>query len=73
MFYLHQAALEADGRISKAQALSLASTNLEKLLGSKVEAAGLSDLVATEGGDLLSMEAKVVGVLSARRGVVDLF
>lgn len=69
-----QAALEADGRISKTQALALASTNLEKLLG--IDDGGwssASDLVATAGGDLLQFESKVVAVISPGRGVVDLF
>jgi len=68
------AALEAGGSISKLQALALASSNLEKLLGSDVElASGASDLVATQGGDLFSFGSKVVGVISPRRGTVDLF
>ena len=66
-----QAALESGGRISKAEALALASTDLDLLLGSTAEAQG--SLVATVGGDLLDMEAKVVAVLDAGRGVVDLF
>jgi len=36
-------------------------------------ALGTSDLVATHGGDLFSFESKVVGVISPRRGYVDLF
>jgi hypothetical protein len=69
-----QAALEAGGRISKVQALALASTNLEQLLGCDPGgASGTSDLVATRGGDLLSLESKVVGIISPRRGSVDLF
>jgi hypothetical protein len=66
--------LGAGGRISKIQALALASTNLEKLLGCDSGVAlGSLDLVATQGGDLLSFESKVVGVISPRRGSVDLF
>lgn len=65
-----QAALEAHGQITKAEALALASVNLEKLLGVKKAHSG--DLVATEGGTLLGFEGKVVGLISARRGVVDL-
>lgn len=68
------AALEAGGRISKLQALALASKNLEKLLGSNVElASGTSDLVATQGGDLFSFGSKIIGVISPSRGSVDLF
>ncbi|KAI0748925.1 composite domain of metallo-dependent hydrolase [Fomes fomentarius] len=64
------AALELNGEISKADALALVSANVEKLLG--VETDGLqSDLVATVGGDLLDF-SKVIGVISPRRGVVDL-
>ena len=66
-----QAALEADGAISQSGALALASVNVEKLLG--IDADGLqSDLVVTRGGDLLSFDSKVVGIISPRRGVVDL-
>lgn len=70
--------MEADGRISRAQAIALASTNLEILLGGKVETttdntAYGGDFVATEGGDLLSFEGKVVAVMSSRRKTVDLF
>ena len=55
--------------ISKADAIALASTNLEKLLGLPAED---GDLVLTAGGDLLSMESKVAGIVSPRRGVVEL-
>ncbi|KAH7928042.1 hypothetical protein BV22DRAFT_1083961 [Leucogyrophana mollusca] len=63
------AALEGDGHISKSQALALSSVNLEKLLGVK---AVEGDLVATRGGNLLDLEAKVVSVISSQRGLVDL-
>ncbi|KIK64860.1 hypothetical protein GYMLUDRAFT_258822 [Collybiopsis luxurians FD-317 M1] len=66
------AALEAGGTISKAQAIALASSNLEKLLGLKSGTVA-SNLVATTGGTLLDFESKVVGVVSSRKGVVDLF
>jgi hypothetical protein len=50
----------------------MASTNLRKLLcGNSHE--GTIDLVATQGGDLLSFESKVVAVISSVRGTVDLF
>ncbi|KAI0825194.1 carbohydrate esterase family 9 protein [Trametes gibbosa] len=65
------AALESGGEITKADALALASVNVEQLLGIATD--GLqADLVATRGGDLLGFN-KVVGVVSPRRGVVDLF
>ncbi|KAL1703300.1 hypothetical protein EV121DRAFT_281199 [Schizophyllum commune] len=60
--------LESDGRLSKEHALALASTNVEKLLGAKLS----GDLVATRGGGLLDFGSKVVGVVSAERGVIDL-
>lgn len=68
-----QLAIEAGGDISKAQAIAIASTNVEKLLGGKVEAASeAAELVATEGGDLLDFGSKVRAVISPRRGCVDL-
>ncbi|TRM61307.1 hypothetical protein BD626DRAFT_502095 [Schizophyllum amplum] len=60
--------LESGGRLSKTAALALASTNVEKLLG--VEPSG--DLVATRGGGMLDFGSKVVGVVSPKRGVVDI-
>ena len=65
-----QAALEAGGVLSKADALALASANLEKLLGVKADSLQ-GDLVVTRGGDLLEF-SKVVAVISPRRGVVDI-
>ena len=49
----------------------MASINIEKLLGVDVEDAE-SDLIATYGGGPLEFSSKVVGVISPRRGVVDL-
>lgn len=69
--YGYQAALESFDRISKEQALALASVNLEKLLGVK-PSGGLGDMVATRGGTVLDSEAKVIGIISPRRGIVDL-
>ncbi|OSC98900.1 carbohydrate esterase family 9 protein [Trametes coccinea BRFM310] len=69
-FHIAWAALESDGAISKADAIALASVNVEALLGVKTD--GLQqDLVATQGGELLEF-SKVVAVISPRRGVVDL-
>ena len=70
---LFQAALEAGGRLSKSDALALATTDLESLLGSTVQAQDEGTMVVTVGGDLLDLEAKVVGVVDGARGVVDLF
>ena len=50
----------------------MGSTNIEKALG-QVNIPEMSDLVATEGGDLLEMSGKVVAVISPRRSRVDLF
>jgi hypothetical protein len=66
-----QAALEAHGEISKAEALALASVNIEKLLGVK-SGHSHGDLVATRGGTLLDFQSRVVGLISSSRGVVDL-
>ncbi|KAF9259723.1 carbohydrate esterase family 9 protein [Marasmius fiardii PR-910] len=67
-------ALDSEGAISNAKALELASTNLETLLGLDVEENDRwGDYVATKGGELLEFEGKVLGVMSKRKGVVDLF
>jgi hypothetical protein len=67
------AALESREDLDKAEALALATTNIELLLGLDVETEGAyADMVATRGGDLLDLEAKVVGVISPRRGLVEL-
>lgn len=64
-----QAALEANGEISRQDAIALASTNLEQLLGVKNTN---NDLVAVRKGTILDFEGKVVGIISADRGLVDL-
>jgi len=65
-------ALESGGTISMDDALSMASFNVERLLG--IENDGWdADIVVTEGGELLSFEGKVVGVISSRRRNVHLF
>ncbi|ESK97124.1 carbohydrate esterase family 9 protein [Moniliophthora roreri MCA 2997] len=66
------ASLEANGKLSKENAIAIGSTNIEKLLGAKVEAEE-ADLVATAGGDLFDLGAKVVGVISPRQKAVNLF
>lgn len=63
-------ALEAgEDNVSYEQALALASTNLEKLLGLKN---GNSDLVAVAHGDFLSFEGKPTAIISESRNTVDL-
>ena len=64
--------MESNGRIDEQQAYSLASTNLEKLLGIVNLSNETADLVAYEGGSAFDLSSKVVAVLSAERGVVDL-
>lgn len=59
--------MESNNRIPKSEALALASTNLEELLGVKPAASLSGDLVATLGGSILDFEAKVVGIISPRR------
>ncbi|KAI6021404.1 composite domain of metallo-dependent hydrolase [Pisolithus microcarpus] len=66
-FDIAWAALESDSKISKTEALALASTNLEKLLGVPVQ----GDLVVTRGGTILDFESKVVGVISQSRGLFE--
>ncbi len=70
--FLFQLAIDAGGDLSKAQAIAIGSTNVEKLLGGKVETAETRDFIATEGGDLLDFNSKVKAVISPRRGFVHL-
>ncbi|KAJ7589790.1 hypothetical protein C8J56DRAFT_1139426 [Mycena floridula] len=65
------AVLESNGQLTTTDALAMASSNIEKLLGIKLENAN-TDLAVTRTGDLFSFESKVVGIISSRRGVVDL-
>ncbi|KAH7885714.1 hypothetical protein F5I97DRAFT_1874828 [Phlebopus sp. FC_14] len=66
------ASVDSKGLISFADAMTMATTNIEKLLGVK-RGAIECDMVATRGGELLSFGGKVVAVTSPRRGVVDIF
>ena len=67
-----QIAVESSDNLSPADALAMASSNIEKLLGIHSARAN-SDLVVAAGGDPFPFESKVVGMISSRRGVVDLF
>lgn len=67
-----QAALDSDGFLGKADALSLVTTNLDKIFGLGKDE-DEDDLVAYEGGDLFSLESKVVAVISPRDGHVEIF
>ena len=51
--------------------MAIGSTNIEKLLGGKVETED-REFVATEGGDLFDFESKVRAIISPRRALVDL-
>ncbi|KAJ7180288.1 hypothetical protein C8R43DRAFT_396005 [Mycena crocata] len=70
-FDLAWAMLASNGRISKAEAIALLSTNLEELLGVTMSNE-MGDLVAYAGGDLFGT-SKVAAVISAQRGHVDVF
>jgi hypothetical protein len=59
--------------MSKIQALALATTNLHKALGLIRRRFSIPDLVLYEAGSLLDLQSKVVGVISAERGVVEMF
>ncbi|CAA7259139.1 unnamed protein product [Cyclocybe aegerita] len=63
------AALEAKETLSKAEAIALASVNLERLLGVQTP---IADLIALKGGSFFDFESKVVGVISPQRKVVEL-
>ncbi|KAJ7698620.1 carbohydrate esterase family 9 protein [Mycena rosella] len=66
-FDMAWAGLESNGVLGKAEALALASSNLEDLLGITESN---SDLVATRGGS--DFEGKVVAIISLRQASVDL-
>ncbi|KAI0340770.1 hypothetical protein BDW22DRAFT_1359586 [Trametopsis cervina] len=67
------AALESNGRIDKHQRYNLITNNLEKLMGVEGYFGDEGELVIYEGGDVFNMTSKVVGVVSPRRGLVELF
>lgn len=67
-----QAILESNGRIDERKAYALVSSDLEKILGVR-NVGEDADLVAYEGGGLFDLSSKVVGIISPRREVVDLF
>lgn len=71
-----QLALEANGTLSRAQTIALATTNLDRALGldsPKLRLRTPPDIVAYKGGGVLDMNSKVVGVLSPRKKTVVLF
>ncbi|KAJ7448972.1 hypothetical protein FB451DRAFT_1187478 [Mycena latifolia] len=68
-----RARLDADGAIDYATAMVLSTTNMDKALGLDSAVAEREDLVIYQGGGLFDLESKVLGVVSGRRAVVDLF
>ncbi|KAK7444035.1 hypothetical protein VKT23_015432 [Stygiomarasmius scandens] len=74
-FEVGWAALDSNGTLSKTQALALGTVNVEQALGLTDDASDLDmdDLVVYQGGGPFDMESKVIGVVSSRRKVVDLF
>ncbi|KDR69239.1 hypothetical protein GALMADRAFT_128703 [Galerina marginata CBS 339.88] len=72
-FEVAWAALESNGTMTRAQAISLASSNLHKALGLKSSSFSAPDLMMYSGGGILDFESKVAGVISATRGVVEVF
>jgi len=67
-----KASLDADGLLGKGDALALASTNFNKIFG-LYDDEFEDDLVVYEGGDVFSMESKVVGIVSPRMRQVEMF
>jgi hypothetical protein len=63
---------ESDGRITVTDALEMVSSNIEKLLGIKPQFIN-QDLVVVSGGGPFSFESRAIGMISPRRGVVELF
>ncbi|KAF9501563.1 carbohydrate esterase family 9 protein [Pleurotus eryngii] len=73
-FDLAWAAIETGLTMSEEDTLALGSINLRKLLGVPyVEDDSSLDMVATCAGSLLSMDSKVVAVISSSIGRVDFF
>lgn len=72
IFYNTQAALDADGAIDYTTAMALATTNMDRALGLHSAPAD-QELVILKSGGLFDFESKVLGVISGRRELVDLF
>jgi hypothetical protein len=64
-----QAALESNGTLSRAEAISLGSSNIETLVGLETQ----HDLVAYKGGGIFELSSRVAAVISPKRGFVDIF
>mgnify|MGYP007051653998 CR=1 FL=1 len=65
--------MESNGRIQEEKAYALVTTDLERLLGVRDLDEETADLIATEGGSLFDQGSKVVGVISPKRELVDIF
>ncbi|KDQ57533.1 hypothetical protein JAAARDRAFT_267221 [Jaapia argillacea MUCL 33604] len=61
---------DSAGKITKECVLAMATSNVERLFGLTGDP-GEADIIATRGGELLSLEGKVVAVLSPSREIVD--
>jgi hypothetical protein len=59
--------------MSQQEAYALVTRDLERLLGVRGIDEESADLVAFDGGSIFDFSSKVVGVISARRGLVELF
>lgn len=62
--------LESNGRISETDAVSLVTSNLQRLLGIREMD---DDFVVYEGGGMFERTSKAVGVISRDRMHVELF
>ncbi|KAF6762097.1 hypothetical protein DFP72DRAFT_802686 [Ephemerocybe angulata] len=71
-FDANWASLESNGRIQEHQAYALVTTDLENLLGVRGIDEETADLVATAGGSIFDQSSKVVGIISPKRGFVDI-
>ncbi|KAJ6607174.1 hypothetical protein B0H10DRAFT_2073018 [Mycena sp. CBHHK59/15] len=71
-FEIAWAALDTDGMIDQATAIALSSTNLEMALGLERSTED-EELVVFQGGGMFDLESKVVGAVSGKREVVELF
>jgi len=62
---------EADGALTRNDAIALGSKNIEKLLGLDINDQD-REMVAYAGGDIFSFESKPVAVIQPLRSRVDL-
>ncbi|KAF9268136.1 carbohydrate esterase family 9 protein [Marasmius fiardii PR-910] len=73
LFSLREAVSELRGHVKEHDAYQLVSRNLERLLGVRGMDEQKGDLVAYDRGDIFEPGSKAVAILTASRGVVDLF